>query len=207
MKGLLLKDLLTLKKQGKLMLVLVAFYAVYSYATKNTSMLGTMLAVICTMLPITTLSYDEYNKWDKYALSMPINRKTIVISKYLVGILLNVTATIIIAVINLILIPYIENADIVETLLILLGTCMATILILAILMPLIFRFGVEKARLMLMAIFAAPLMITMLLKQMNIPAPDEGMLKMLAYASPVIVLCLLLISINISIGIYSKKEF
>jgi len=207
MKGLLLKDLLALKKQGKLMLVLVAFYAVYSYAAKNTSMLGTMLAVICTMLPITTLSYDEYNKWDRYALSMPINRKTIVISKYLIGILLNFMATIIVAVINLVLLPYIENADIVETLLILLATSMATILILAILMPLIFRFGVEKARLMLMAIFAAPIMIIILLNQMNIPAPDEGMLKMLAYASPVIVLCLLLISINISIGIYSRKEF
>ena len=207
MKGLILKDLLSLKKQGKLLLLMLVFFVVYSYATKNTSILGSMLAVLCTMLPITTLSCDERSKWDKFALSTPVQRKTVVVSKYVLSILFNITAFAIMTVINLILLPYTENANLEETVLTLLGTCMGTLLILAIFMPFLFKFGVEKSRFILMAIYALPLMISGLIHKMNIPLPDERFLKSLAYASPVITLCLLLISVNVSVGIYNKKEF
>ena len=41
-----------------------------------------MITLMLSMQVITTMSYDEYAKWDKYALTMNINRKDIVLSKY-----------------------------------------------------------------------------------------------------------------------------
>jgi ABC-2 type transport system permease protein len=212
MKGLILKDLFMLKRQGKIMLALFGFYAVYSYATRSSGMIVMMFTVMCVMLPITTLALDEQNKWDRLALSMPVQRRTIVISKYVLGILLNVTATVLAAVKNLIFRPQVNGAGIEEILITSIAVCVATNLLLAIIMPLMFRFGVEKGRLMLMAVFAIPGIIVTLLYRSNIdlsklPVPDECLLKALVFASPVIILCLLLISMNITVSIYTKKEF
>jgi ABC-type transport system involved in multi-copper enzyme maturation permease subunit len=205
--GLILKDLIVLKKQGRVALFLVLFYTAFSLTTQNISMLGSMVAMICTMLPITSMSYDERSKWDKYALSLPIQRKTVVISKYVLGVTLNLAAALLVALLNLILLRFIQDADPGEMMLITLATCMAMILLLSVLLPIMFKFGVEKGRLIMFAVIFAPFMAAMLLSRLNIPMPDERMLKMFAYASPVIVICILLISVNISIGIYSKKEF
>ena len=40
------------------------------------------------MLVITSLAYDERSRWDRYALTMPVSRKEMVLSKYLLGLIL-----------------------------------------------------------------------------------------------------------------------
>lgn len=41
------------------------------------------------MMVVTTISCDDLAKWDAYALTMPVTRKEMVLSKYLVMVLLN----------------------------------------------------------------------------------------------------------------------
>ena len=48
-------------------------------------MLGGVLAVLAAMMPVTAFSFDEKAKWDKYALSMPVSRRDLVLSKYIFG--------------------------------------------------------------------------------------------------------------------------
>ena len=67
MKGLLLKDFCILKKQMKLMVVFVIFYAIWAVAAKMPTMMGTMVILLSIMMPISSMSYDEAGQWYRYA--------------------------------------------------------------------------------------------------------------------------------------------
>ena len=86
MKGLIIKDIFNLKKGITTTLIMILFYGIFSYNTGNMSMLIGMTVFIMTSLSISSMSYDDMAKWDGYALSMPITRKNIVLSKYILSI-------------------------------------------------------------------------------------------------------------------------
>ena len=206
MKGLLLKDLLALKRQGKVLLILIGFYIVYSLMMKNVSMLGAMIILVCVMMPITTLAYDEQCKWDKYALSMPISRKTLVLGKYLFGILLDLAGLAVVALLSIGVVLYSHETSIPEALLTAAATAGIGIIFLSATMPILFKFGVEKGRMLMLVVIILPALLIMLLSRLGMLIPDLETLKLLAFASPVLIVLLLLASIKLSISIYNKKE-
>ncbi|MDF2540671.1 MAG: hypothetical protein K0S47_389 [Herbinix sp.] len=207
MKGLLLKDALTLKKQGKIILIMVVFYTIYSASTKNISMLGAMVTLLCAMMPITTLSYDEFCQWDKYALSMPVSRNDIVLSKYIFGVILDLLGVAVVTVISLVIVLVTKTIDVKETLITTVAIGGVALVFLSIILPLLFKLGVEKGRLMLMVVVFVPTMLAMIAPNLNLPMPSEQMIKYAIYASPIVVILILLLSMQISIRIYNKKEF
>ena len=83
MKGLLLKDILTLYKQTKIILLLMVVFA--CIPGLPTSAFAVFYGA---MMPITALAYDERSKWDELAAMMPYTAKAIVGSKYALGLLL-----------------------------------------------------------------------------------------------------------------------
>ncbi|ACL20308.1 ABC-2 transporter permease [Desulfitobacterium hafniense] len=207
MKGLIIKDIFALRQQGKILLALLVFYAVYSVVFQNLSMLAGMIVLLCVMLPVTTMAYDEKSKWDKYALSMPIPRKTIVLSKYLFAIIAEFLAVIIIGILGGIIVFFTGEMVIGEMLVMTLALGGAGLFFLALVLPILFKFGVEKARFIMLLAFFIPSMIVMMLPQLGIEPPSAQTLRFLGYLSPLIVAGLLLFSVKISIGIYNKKEF
>ena len=88
MKGLLLKDLYNLEKQARSLLLIFVFYLVFSLIGENSNMFGGVVSIMMVMLVITSLAYDERSRWDRYALTMPVSRKEMVLSKYLLGLIL-----------------------------------------------------------------------------------------------------------------------
>jgi len=207
MTGLILKDLFGLKKQGKILAFLAVFYIVYSISLKSISMLGGMGLLMCAMMPITTMSYDEYCKWDRYALSMPISRKTIVLSKYILSIILELVGLIVLVPISIIMVKNTGEMKMYEAMLMLIAISGVGITFLSFLFPIIFKFGVEKGRMLMLFIIFSPTILILLLPKLNIKVPSEQTLKHLIYVSPFLVIAILLISIQISINIYEKKEF
>ena len=139
MKGLLIKDWKTLLKQMKVMLVIVVVFA---------CILGTYMAAFAlfyaAMLPITALAYDERAKWDELAATMPYTAKAIVGSKYVLGL------TLVLPVLALSMLSQliVHSAPIVseDTMSLLITACLSLILM-AIDLPFMFHFGVEKGRL------------------------------------------------------------
>ena len=207
MKGLIIKDLFVVKKQGKSVLAITGFYLVFAIITKNLSMFGAVSVCLSILLPITSMSYDEYNKWDRYALSMPLSRKTIVLSKYALGIMLNLVVSVVICAVNIILAFYLGGINYGEVITTTLGICGAGILFLSILLPVIYKFGVEKARLLMMIVFLVPTLLIMLLSESGIKPPSEQMLDKLVYVAPAAVILILVLSINLSVKVYRSKEF
>lgn len=202
MRGLIIKDLINLKRQSMIMAVLVVFYIVLALTMENNSMLGGVLAVMSAILPITAMSYDERAHWDKYALSMPVSRNDVVISKYILGLLLSAASFIITLVFNMI-----THGDTpLDNLLTSLALSVIALLFLSLLLPILFKFGVEKGRLLMMLLLFLPTALIVVFAKLGFQAPGEETLVRLALASPFILALVVAASILLSIRIYARKE-
>lgn len=139
MKGLLIKDWKTLLKQTKVMLTMMALFA----CVPSTYMSAFAL-FYAAMMPITALAYDERAKWDELAAMMPYTVKSIVGSKYALGLTLMAPVLALSVLFRLI----VHSTPIVseDTMALLITACLSLILM-AIDLPFMFRFGVEKGRL------------------------------------------------------------
>ena len=203
MIGLILKDIYNLKKQSKIYLILLVFYFFMGMANRSISMFGTMLSVLAAMLPVTAMAYDEKNNWDRYALTMPLSRKDMVLSRYILGLLFAFIAFIISMASSV----FLSNESFVESVAVNVGTLCFVLLLMAIIFPILFKFGIEKGRILMILILFAPSMIILFLSNYGIQLPDEETIKPFLYYSPIAILIIFLSSLFLSISIYNKKEF
>ena len=203
MKGLIIKDLMNLKRQARILIIFVAFYVILAMTTKNSSVFGIVVAVICAILPVTALSFDERAKWDKYALSMPVSRRDIVMGKYMLGLLLTGAALIINLIFNLLLE---HGTPLGEILLTCVEYSAAGIIILSLILPFMFLFGVEKGRLIMMLILFVPAGLIILLSTLNVPMPGKDALSLLLWIVPFAAIVLFCASLMISLKAFKRKE-
>lgn len=206
MKGLLLKDFYALRKQGRVIFALSIFYLILGLSSGNIGMFGTMITLLSAMLPITTMSYDEYHKWDRYALAMPVSRKTIVLSKYCLGIICSLAASLLVLLVNLLM----SLTNELSLILILQSNLVFIVvanLFLAIVLPIIFKFGIEKGRMIMLMVIALPTLGLILLGKLGVSLPSEQVLIRMLYLSPIVVFIFVFLSIQLSNKIYQQKEF
>ncbi|WMJ85716.1 ABC-2 transporter permease [Anaerocolumna sp. MB42-C2] len=210
MAGLFIKDLYNIRKYVKQIGLTVILFAFFAINLKSPSYLVGMIVMMSSMLVITTMSYDDIAKWDKYALTMPIVRKDIVLSKYIFLFFTVVTGTVISGIAAMIMSVVMKIQNPMDNLLSSGFIALIAIFMFSILLPILFKYGVEKARIMMFAVFAIPFLavvgLVKLLERFNIPKPGMEQLKMFGFAFPVIVLIAVFISYNLSVKIYSKKE-
>ena len=207
MKGLMIKDMLTLKKQGKIMILLLIFYIGYSIYTKNSIMLGLVVTIFSMMLPITSLAYDEFGKWDKYALSLPVDRKTVVMSKYLLSLLISVCGFILLTPVAIIISINGEDLTVSGAVIVMACSVLISMFMVSLMLPIIFKLGVEKARLIQMLIVFVPTLIVMLIPSMGITLPSQTLVVVMMVSIPILIIALYVASIFVSLKIYCKKEF
>lgn len=221
MKGLMIKDFYNLKKQLALYVIIGAIYSIISAVSTNeggTSFTG-FIMVLSAMLSVTAVSYDERAGFDKYGLTMPVSRKEAVASKYVIGILFTAAGALISAVIG-----FIFRADMKEfayVLSIMAGICF---IYLAVLLPVVYKFGTEKARFAVIAVMLIPFLFiaggAMLFKKASvgvIKVPESAAAAVqtgtdssfiLGIAVFLAVSCAIMyVSYRISVRIYSSKEF
>lgn len=203
MGGLLLKDILNLKKQAAAYLGVVIFYVVLSVWNGNFTFFGWMLILLGTMMPITAIAFDERAQWEKYALTMPVSRTQLVISKYLLGYILMGCALVIYAVFSGLYGNGIFSKD---SLLMYAAMTGIAVFFLSCLMPVIVKFGTEKARVYMLAIIMVPTLLVMSVIKSGVSMPSEQTLKRIAYALPVVVLLIAIGSVFLSISIFKHKE-
>ena len=150
MKGLLLKDWYTLIKQMKIMLMLMLVFAcVPGYS------MAAFAVVYAAMLPVTALAYDERSKWDELAAMLPYSVKEIVGGKYVLGVTAVTAAGAVAAVAQLILNRFGWTQFDAEAAFALLFTACLALIMLAINLPVMFRLGVEKGRVLFTILICA----------------------------------------------------
>ena len=148
MKALLYKDAMVLWKQMKLMLLLILVFALFPSGFQNT-----FAVLYAALLPYTALAYDERSRWDRMAAAMPYSAGDIVTEKYVFGWLTaagTLLLTLIIRLASEHLLRLGEGAS-AETLL--MAFC-GSLVTMAVTLPFLFRFGVEKGRMAMILLIA-----------------------------------------------------
>lgn len=139
MKALILKDAYVIWRQMKYFLVMILLFSALPSGFNNA-----FAIVYASMLPYTALAYDERSKWDQMAAMMPYSTRDVVLGKYVFGWLCIGAAAVLSGLFQaaLSLVSHREVPSGMLALSLLGGFC-----ILAISLPVMFRFGVEKGRL------------------------------------------------------------
>ena len=206
MKGLLLKDLLSLRKYMRTMALFVMAYALLTFFMDSSDFLNGMIVLLCAMIPITSFSLDHQSGWDIYELSLPVSRKDIVRSKYLLALILTLIGTGISIAIGLAYRLFTHSGDMLEALTVSYALFAVGLIFASVLLPLIFKFGVEKSRLLLIAVFAIPTAAFVALSSAGVKLPGEQTISRLFAFSPLILVAALALSYASSCAIYRKKE-
>lgn len=210
MLGLIKKDLLMLRSNFRLWIILLFIYIAISFQGETNFMFLLPFMSIVTML--STFSYDNYNKWDAYVITLPDGRKNSVKAKYIATILLIVVTIVIITILSLIITyartKVIDFENIFDNLL---GAIFATTLLQSFMYPTIYKFGVEKARMVIFILILGIAVISSVIARFVDFKPLIQKLEFLnnywMIAIPIIIVLMLYISYKISEGIYKKKEY
>lgn len=216
-KGLITKDLLQLKSYRKSLVIFILIFVLTGIEQGIEEMGGyisIMLTLAFGMFSIATFSYDEQAKADRYIMTLPLTRKEIVLSKYvlimlstIVGAILGIIVSSAIVYLNLKSLP-----DIQELISMAIGGIFGIGIVEAIQVPCIYKLGAERGRVQIFIVIAIIAFILggifFLGEKMSINLPVD--LNLINQFMPMILVVVTLlmyyISYRISCNIYSKKE-
>ena len=203
MKGLLLKDTYVLCRQMKLF-----FFLILALTILPGNEFTGFAIMYSAMMPMTAIGYDERSKWDELAAMMPYSCAQLVISKYLLGYMFGICACLAAFAMKLLTSAAGITAFTAGDASLMLMYMFAAFIIAGIDLPLMFRLGAEKGRLLLIFITIAIAMACTSGSQALLSALSLGRAGSLAFL-PVLVIAAVVInvlSILISINIYKKKR-
>ena len=203
MKGIVVKDLLTLKSSMKTVVLIVILFG-FMGAKSGSAYMSTFASVYAAILPMTCMAFDERSRFNRYAVVMPVNLRDIVLSKYVVGLILAVAATVVATVMTVL-----AGGSIGETVA---ASIAIPMVYHSILLPLMFKFGVEKSRIIVLAGVVVPAVGISFLEEsgrlngvINALGSVEAS-SAIAYAAAVLVV-MYTASVLISLAVCRNKEW
>ena len=223
MIGLILKDFYAVRKQLKFYAILIGFFILMGVNDPNNMNTDFMISFFAIMMPISALAYDERSKWHKYALTMPLKRKDLVLSKYYLGLIYMGIGFLINVLLGVALIT-LSSRGVIPAMKMGLAdlfvrnviSVLTAVLFFSVVMPLFFKLGVETGRVVMMVMAFTPVVLILVLSNI-FPEPPaffstvgmffDANLSMIAGIGVLVVLLAVFVSILVSILILEKKEF
>lgn len=214
MTGLLYKDFLALK--GHLS-TYVVFFVIYgglcAAGVFSPSVLGGMVVLISIITPMTTVTSDDISRWNRFAIATPACRRGVVAGKYLFTLLMVLLSTAVVSLLMVALSPTGRlDAPLGEVLLAVLACGGIALLMNAVVLPLLLKFGAEKARMVSMALFLAVFGGFALVglaagNGFTLPAPPAWLMAALPGLLALLAVGGFVLSYFIAQAVYAKKEF
>ena len=208
MIGLIYKDLMVMRKTLALYMVIFVVYGYMGIAYDQGGLLIAMVLVMSSILPVSSIAYDERCKWDKIANTAPLSRKEIVMAKYLFAILLTVFSVAVCFVIYL----FDSRMPMTEKLIMCYMLTMGGMLYQALLLPVNIKFGAEKGRNIMMAIMFVPVLLVMaasntgLVDMSAVTQFLENNEQLIPYIVTATVAVVYSVSVTLSVKIYENKD-
>ncbi len=203
MKGLLLKDTYMTVRLCRMFLLLdVVFLGVWMFGNGDLFFL-TYPCLLTTMVPMTLISYDEREKWDVFAATLPYSRAQIVSCKYLIGLCLSVLILAVAAVGQIFRRTPGGTAEFLTMLPVLLSACL---LAPAVLYPFVFRFGAEKGRVVYYVVIAVVCGGSVVLQNTEVASLLGSLSAGSLSAGMLIAAAVYAVSWLLSIRLYAKRE-
>lgn len=215
MKSLILKDLYNIGHNGKSMFFMLLVFAFIFIPFSGPEAYIISSGILCSMMIITTFSFDDSSKWTKYAMVTPVTKKDLVAGKFIVLLIfsaIGVVTGLVIGSIGGIIVHKVDFSSMSNVLTLLFVTVVSLVIAEifgSMSIPLLFKFGAEKARMLSLISFIVPALFCYgfyeLLSFFGVSFTDH-LIFILLCCSPVIALVWNLVMYKISYMIFSKKE-
>lgn len=210
MLGLIKKDLLIMRNNLKYFLLMIL---VFSFFAKESNIIYFIPIFISIMIFITTFSYDDYNKWNTYAITLPLSREKIVLSKYITSFLLMIGTVLITFLLSFAIGTITHSFHFDEVFPMLFGGLFALVLLQSFMYPLIYKFGTEKGRIgLFVGVFAVSGLVGYLVNHVKIDT--TAFTGFIQFFNQYGILLLSIVMVILFVGsyfvskrIYLKKEF
>ena len=214
MKGLIYKDILSLRKlAGSYLVFFLVYGSLAVTGVFDVGVLGGMVALLGMMVPMSSISMDDASGWARFAVASPAGRRGVVKGKYAFTLLAMAVSTAVVALllVTLSLLGLGENTPL-ECLLITLACTGVSLIMDAVLLPLTFKYGAEKARIVNMCLFLIVFGGIVLVggavsNGLVLPAPAPWLVDALPGLLALVSVGGFALSYFIALGIYEKKEF
>lgn len=208
MKGLLRKDIYMAAKYYRAVFGMVAVFLLLMIFADGSLLFLTYPVLLSGMLPVTLLSYDTHFKWEQYSGTLPYTRAQLVSAKYLMGLIFSggvlLVCLLVLALRQILGDGFDLNAFLGAGLLCFVLGVAAPVFLL----PLAFKFGPEKGRLLFIVLIASLCGAGFALGQADfLSGLAIGNSTLVALVTVGVTLVLYLLSWRLSIHIYKKKEF
>lgn len=216
MPGLIKYDLLQIccGVKGGFVAVYLVFIAVLSMVNDIGSIVSYMFVFVSAMFGIASFNYEETYHWDRYTAVLPVNIRQLVLARYgSIGICIaaGVVSSIVLGAISFA--SQNTGLDFSQWTMSFLFSLLGAMLYMELLVPIMYRFGPEKGRIIMLVLFMAffaglgafgALVENAALEQL---AVLDISMKYVIAGSVIAVLALLPVSVGISVSIRAKKEF
>lgn len=207
MRGLLLKDWYMVLKYCRMFVLVVAVFLLVSIFGEDSEFFMLYPIFLAGMVPVTLISYDERFKWNTFCQTLPCSRGQYVSGKYVVALMSLVVVWLLTLALQALRLAAVEGVGLTaEALLPWTALLALGLMITGVVLPVIFRFGSEKGRIMnillVMVAFAAGGALSKLQPEVHASfAPAAGLFLLLLIAMAVFALSWML-----SVGLYRKRE-
>ncbi len=217
MTGLILKDFLILRKTLRSYLFVLVVYAGVAFTgVWSADIVGVLMVVTVTMLPMNVFAYDKQAKWDTYGLALPVGRTKTVAARYLCVLLLCLLSVGLTAILGAALYAAGRVEEPVEFLV----TCsvmgLMSVLVNAIMLPFLYKFGPERARMMFFGIMGGIVLLVVAalfplgglewLKSLELAEPTLAQVTAIPVIAAIAGLALLTVSFLLSRHFYGAKD-
>lgn len=221
-KGLLKKDIYNLSSYKESLFIIILFCGIAIIGTEAINFAPIIICTIIGMISLSTFSYDEIAKSNKYILTLPTSRKEIVKEKFILAIgatilggILGLLLTIIVVnAMNYIRPDNVINLDFESLITTTIGGMWGISLIQSIQIPSIYKWGAEKGRIQMFVLLFIIVVIILgvgylVMKwnlNINIEMIENFMNKFGIILLSVLMIIMYYISYKISYKIYKDKE-
>lgn len=217
MIGLVLKDMLVMRKTIRTYAMFLLFYLVMTVLNLFTiSFTTAILQLIVMLLPMSAFSFDEMAKWDRYALTFPLGRRALVSGRYLFALVMTVFAGLC-GLLSCVLVSIFDSQDMLLENMMTVMVCLSLGLLYAdILLPLCYKLGPDRARPYFYLVIFAPIVLLFGAYQLGLFAPGslsflsstpDSTVVTLSFFFPIVPLAGMWVSYLISCSVMERKEF
>ena len=217
MTGLILKDFLILRKTLRSYLFMLVVYVGIAFTgVWSADIVGVLMVVMVVMLPMNVFAYDKQAKWDTYGLALPVGRTKTVAARYLCVLLLCLLSVGLTAILGVMLYAAGRVEEPVEFLVSCSVTGLMAVLVNAIMLPFLYKFGPERARMMFFGIMGGIVLLVVAalfplgglewLKSLELAEPTPAQAAAIPAIAAVAGLALLAVSFLLSRHFYGSKD-
>ena len=217
MTGLILKDFLILRKTLRSYLFMLVVYVGIAFTgVWSADIVGVLMVVMVVMLPMNVFAYDKQAKWDTYGLALPVGRTKTVAARYLCVLLLCLLSVGLTAILGMMLYAAGRVEEPVEFLVSCSVTGLMAVLVNAIMLPFLYKFGPERARMMFFGIMGGIVLLVVAalfplgglawLKALELAEPTPAQAAAIPVIAAIAGLALLTVSFLLSRHFYGAKD-